>query len=382
MAFGVTSEGFTRKPFTTIQAEMQAYVRAKISKSLQLTEKTGLGNVLNSSADQLSELWEAVEACYHSADKDNALDDAFVALCELTGTKRRGATKGVVSTYCTFTGGTTYPAGSLVAHLDGFPDNRWVNRNEVVTTTAGSYGVSFEAETTGARTALTGTLIRIAQPVNGWTSVYNTADATPGQNIESIEDLYVRREQELQDRGTAQMASIRSAVSRVAGVVQVKSQENKTDYPASGIPPHSFRVIVWDGSSPAANNNQIAQAIYDNCSGGIPSIGAYTGTAIDADGSAVTVKFDRPVGVPIYIVVDVDGSTAGVTAAILAEAGKLGIGSAVVREKLKAAVGVLAGVTDVPTFTLGVAPAPVGTSNLVMTIDQIPLFDASRITVT
>lgn len=383
MPFGVTTEGFTRKPFTQIQSEMQAYVRAKISKHLQLTEKTGLGNVLNAASDQIAEAWEAQEASYHAFDKDNALDDAFVALCELTGTKRRGATKGTASTTCTFAGGVTYPPGALIAHVDGFPDNRWVNRDTIVTTTGGSYPVLFDAETAGAQgVALTGTLIRIAQPVTGWNTVTNAVDATPGQDIESIEALYVRREQELQRGGSGPVAAIRAAVSEVAGVVQVKSVENKTDYWTT-IPPHSFRIIVWDGQSPAALNDEIAQALYDNAPGGIPTVGAYSGTAIDReDGSTVTVRFDRAAGVPVYIVADVAGSTAGVADAILAEAKKLGVGSTVIREKLKSAATLLPDVTDLASFTLGLAPAPVGTANLPMLVDQIPLFDLSRISVT
>lgn len=381
MPFGVTTEGFTRKPFTQIQSEMQAYVRAKISKHLQLTEKTGLGNVLNAASDQIAEAWEAQEASYHAFDKDNALDDAFVALCELTGTKRRGATKGTASTTCTFAGGVTYPPGALIAHVDGFPDNRWVNRDTVVTTTGGSYPVLFDSETAGAKgVALTGTLIRIAQPVTGWNTVTNAVDATPGTDIESIEALYVRREQELQRGGSGPVAAIRAAVSEVAGVVQVKSVENKTDYWTT-IPPHSFRIIVWDGIAPAASNNVIAQAILDNASGGIPTIGAQSGTAIDKDGTSVTINFDRATGVLIWIVADVVGSTAGVAAAILAEATKLGVGSTVIQKKLAAAAVDLPAVSDLASFTLGLAPAPVGVANLVMAVDQIPLFDVSRISV-
>ncbi len=380
---GVDSTGFTRKRFTQIQSEMQAYLRAKISKHLQLTEKTGLGNVVNAAADQLAEGWEAIEAAYHGFDPDNAHDEAFVALCELTGTKRNGATKGAVLTSCTFAGGTLYPPGALVAHVDGFPDNRWVNRDEVDTTsTPGVHVVLFEAETAGAHgIALAGTLTRIAQPVTGWDSITNAVDATPGADIESLESLALRRVEELGAAGSGPMAAIRGAVSRVSGVLQVRSQENKTDFESGGIPPHGFRIIVWDGVSPAADDDEIAQAILDAAPGGIPTYGSNFGVAVDDDGLNQVINFDRAIGMPVYINVDVDGSTVGVSDAILKEAAKLRLGSTVVREKLKGAASVLPGVNDVVSFTLGLTPAPVGTSNIVMAVNQFPLFDASRISV-
>jgi baseplate J-like protein len=381
MGFGVTADGFTRKTFVQIQSEMQAYVRAKISKHLQLTEKTGLGNVLNSAGDQIAEVWEAVEAAYHAADKDNALDDAFVALCELTGTKRRGATKGVVVATCTFDSVHVYAPGALVAHVNGFADNRWVNRDTITSTVGANVGLVFEAETAGAQgRCTTGTLTKIAQTATGWTAITNPAGSTDGEDIETIEALGVRREQELQRGGSSTLAAVKSTVSAVAGVIQVASVENKTDY-ATTIPPHSFRLIVWDGVAPAASNDEIAQAIL-NASVGIQSVGASSGTAVDADGLPELVFFDRAVGVPIYVSINVDGSTVDVADAIVTEGNKLKVGGDVIREKLKGAAIVLAGVDDIVTCTLGTSPAPVGTANIPMAIDQIPLFDAARVVVT
>lgn len=383
MAYGVTNEGFFRKPYTQIQSEMQAYVRAKISKKLQLTEKTGLGNVLNSSGDQLAELWEVAEACYHGFDKDNAFDAAFVALCELTGTKRKGASKGVVATTCNFAGSQTYAPGALVAHVDGAPDNRWVNRDEIVTTGPGNYAATFVAETAGAKgTANAGTLTRIAQPVSGWNSITNASATTPGTDIESLEVLYARREQELEGQGSGTMSAIRAAVSKVPGVIQVRSIENKSTISISGVSANSYRIIVWDGISPAASNDAIAQAIQDKGPGGVSTAGSQSGIAVDADGNEVTVFFDRAAGVPVYVSTDVSGSLADVAQTIVAEGSKLGIGATVVREKLKSAVGAMPGVTDISTFTLGLTASPVGTSNLTMTLFQIPLFDVSRVVVT
>jgi uncharacterized phage protein gp47/JayE len=382
MPFGVTPAGFVRKTFADLQSSIHGFLRTKISPHLQLTEKTGLGNVTNSVCDALAELWEVADGAYHAGDPANSDEAAFVATCELTGTKRRGAQKGEVLCTCNFDGGQVYAPGDLVAHVTGKPSNRWVNKFEVPDTVGTLTNIPFEAETAGAHgVANAGTLTVIAQTATGWNSITNPVEATPGRDIESIEELAVRREQELQISDAGPLPAVRGAVSRVAGVLRVKAQENKTDY-WTNLPPHSFRIIVWDGVAPAADNDEIAQAIVDSGCAGIQSVGALSGNAVDADGLPVVVNFDRATQVLIYIVTNVDGSTAGVAAALVAKGAELSVGDDVIFEKLKAAAANLSTVNDIVSFTLGTAPAPVGTANLVMSDEQIPLFDVSRVTVT
>lgn len=381
MTFGITPNGFKRKTFADVQASMQEYLRAKVSKHLQLTEKTGLGNVLNTAADHLAELWEVAEACYHAGDPDNADEAAFVALALLTGTHRRGATKGRVLCTCNFDGGQSYPPGALIAHVTGKPTNRWVNAETVPDFAGTLTGIPFEAETAGAAGFCNaGTLTVMAQTVTGWNSITNPAEATPGTDLESLEALAVRREQELQLSDAGPLPAVRKKVSRVPGVVRVAAQENKTDY-WGFLPPHSYRIIVWDGSGEVAANDAIAQAILDSGGAGIRSYGSLSGNAIDADGNAETVQFDRAAPILVWVDVTVVGSTAGVAEAIVAEGSKWTVGDDVVLEKVKSAVAQLPGVVDVVSFKIGKAEFPTGTTNIPIGADQIALFDLSRVTV-
>jgi hypothetical protein len=382
MPFGVTPDGFILKTFADIQAGVHGYLRTKISKHLQLTEKTGLGNVSNAVCGQLAEAWEVAQAAYHAFDKDNAADEAFVALCELTGTKRRGAQKGQVFCTCDFDGGQTYAPGELVAHVVGKPSNRWVNKEEVPDVAGTLTDIPFESETPGAHAvANAGTLTVIAQTATGWNSITNSTEATPGQDIESLQALGVRRDQELQISDAGPLPAVRGKVSKVTGVIQVKAQENRTDY-WTALPPHSFRIIVWDGVGEAADNDEIAQAILDSGCAGIQSFGSSHGVGTDADGVNQTVYFDRAVAVLIYADVTVVGSTAGVAQAIVDKGSELAVGDDVVFEKLKGAAVGLATVADVTAFEIGDAPSPSGTTNIPIADDRIALFDVSRVTVT
>lgn len=383
--YGLTPAGFVLKTFEDIEAEVTAYQRKKISKHLKLNEKTALGNINKSLCEQLAAAWEVLQAAAHASDPANADDDSFVALAELTGTKRRGATKGSVPAICTFTAGKTYAAGALVAHVAGQPSNRWVNRDAVTTGSGGALSVVFVSETAGAHAvANAGTLTVIAQPIDGWVSVTNEVDATPGQDIESIEDLAVRREQELQRAGSRTLHAIRSSVSAVPGVISVYAEQNTEDYPANGLPPHSYRIVVWDGVAGDADNDAIAQAIFDRGADGVKSAGSISGTAIDPDdGSTVIVKFDRATQKNVWVSITVFGTVTedAVKNAILAAAPQRP-GEDVIALRVRSAPLALAGVVDVTEFAIGFTSSPIASFNLTVEADAIAVFDGSRINVT
>lgn len=381
MAFGVTPDGFFRKPVDKIRESIFAYLRAKISSHLNLTDKTGLGNVAESAVKELDALWGVAEGAYSSNDPDKGDDHSKIATALITGTKAKNATKGTVLCTCNFNGRQTYQPGSLIAHVDGDPTNRWVNRDTIVTTSSGTYaGLRFECESTGPKEAPAGQLTVIAQTHSGWNSITNPVDASVGEDVETIDQLMARRELELSFGGKNTIGAIRRDVSRVNGVFDVKVQENKTDY-WGFLPPHSFRVIVWDGDPSAAEDDDIAQAIVDN-GGATRSIGLLSGTGVDADGNEVVANFDRVAGVPIYVAITVKGSGVGVAQAIVDEGKKFGAAKSVVLDKLKGAAVRLSTVSDCLAFTLGTAPSPVGTDDIPITLEQISTFDIANVDVT
>src|SRR4029453_12170839 len=103
-------------------------------------------------------------------------------------------TKGLVTATVDLDASQSYAPGDLAAHVSDEPTNRWLNRDAVTSTTAGSYDAVFESENAGAAAiAEAGTLTIIATPVAGWNGVTNAAAATPGQDIESIAALRIRR---------------------------------------------------------------------------------------------------------------------------------------------------------------------------------------------
>lgn len=378
----ITDTGYERRTRDVVLASIQALLRDKISAKLDLSERAVFGNSSNIDAGAIDELEQLVEEAYYAFDPDNASDDRLVALALLSGVARRGATKGLVTVTLDLDASQTYAPGDLAAHVVDEPTNRWLNRDEVVSTTAGNYEAAFESENAGAAAvAEAGTLTVIATPVSGWNAVTNDDAATPGQDIESIAALRIRREQALSPGGSRTRGAIRAKLILVDGVLSAEVFENTSSITDSdGIPPKAIRAVVWDGSPAAASNDDIAQAIYDHKAEGILAHGSESGTARDSTFGPVTVFFDRATASDITVAVNIQ-SDAGVAiedvkAAILAQMPDR-VGQEVTYHRLAASVFSVAGVDDYVSFTVNG-----GTADLAAVQNRIYLLDESDITVT
>jgi hypothetical protein len=384
----ITATGFQEQTQAEILQALIDDLRTVISDKLDLSERSVLGNYINILAPRLASLEQVMGEAYAAYDVDAASDDRFVALCLLSGIERRGATNGLADVSLTLQASKTFAAGDLVAHVVNDPTNRWENRDAVASTTAGAYPAVFISQLASSLAiAPQGTLTVIADPVDGWDAVTNGAlgDATPGTDIEAIEALRVRREQGVAASASRTRGGIRAAVVDLDGVLSAEVFENTsltTD--ADGIPGKSIRVVVWDGSPAAADDDEIAQAIYDRKAEGILSVGVESGVAQDADIGPVTLLFDRATESPVTVAVVIESSDgvaiADVEAAILAAfpGGGVGlVGAEVVFHKLAGSVFAVAGVDDYSSFLVNG-----GTADLAAVQSTIYTLDASDITVT
>jgi uncharacterized phage protein gp47/JayE len=378
----ITATGYERRTQADILTAIQDAQRSTISAKLDLSERTVLGSLNPIFAEHVDQLEQLVEECYSAFDPDNASDDRFVALCLLTGVPRRGATKGLVTATVNLEASKSYAAGDLVAHVTDQPTNRWLNRDAVASTTAGNYSAVFESEfASSVAVAPAGTLTVIASPVDGWNSITNADDATAGTDIEDIEALRLRREQAVSLGGSRTRNAIRAAIVSLDGVLSCEVFENVTSATdGNGLPPHSFRAVVWDGPTPAADDDEIAQAIYDRKAEGIVSDGGESGTAQDDVVGPVTVNFERATQQAIAVEVNII-SAAGVSiddvkAAIIAQM-PTRVGDGVTYNRLTQSVFDVEGVDDWDLFEIDG-----GTSSLPEDISLIFTLDESDITVT
>jgi uncharacterized phage protein gp47/JayE len=377
----IVSTGYETRTLAEIVEAVQDELRARISDKLDLSERTALGNIVQIFCDHLSQVEQVASEAYAAFDVDAASDDRLVALGLLIGVPRRGATKGLVTATVNLQASKSYAAGDLVAHVQDEADNRWVNRDAVVSTTAGNYQAVFEAETAGAAgVAPAGTLTVLAQPVDGWNTITNALDATEGTDIEAIEDLRLRMQLAVSSGGSRTRGAIRAKLVQLEGVIAAEVFENTTSVTdANGLPPHSIRVSVWDGSPAAADDDAIAQVVFDHKAEGIVSDGGESGTAQDEVLGPVTVNFSRATNSVATIAVAIE-SAAGVAItdvedAIIAAMPQL-VGEALVYNKIAAAVFKVPGVDDWTTLTINA-----GTADLPATVGTIYTTNAGAISV-
>lgn len=387
--YGETATGFRRKTFPEIQAGIKEKLRKRIDARLSLDDLDWVGNAVDTFADDLDLAWQALEVGRNGFDPANAEGALMVALAALTGTRRREPTQGLCLVLLNLAASRTYQAGELVAHVWGDPTNRWQNRDRVVSVLAGFYPAVFQNQTAGARPALANTLIVIAATKNGWLGITNPGDATAGLDLETIDDLRVRREEDLEIQAAGTAGGIRSDVARVDGVVSSKVLINDTEQDAGGLPKHSIRVIVWDGLTAAADDGEIAQAILDSKGAATTAVGAVEAAATDANGEPTLVRFDRATQIPLYIVAELEVATGADPAAVAAAAklaimsgGPTAVGQRAVFERIKSRSFAVPGVTDVLGFALGTLPAPTAADNVEAAIDEILIIDSANIALT
>jgi uncharacterized phage protein gp47/JayE len=387
--YGITDEGFERKPHAVILQEIKDNTRLYCSEpELTLDDKDPIGALAHTDADMFDRLWKLAELCYYGTDIQNAEGFSLFALGTLIDLARAPARKGVMKyATCNFDAGKTFAIGDLVASVQGNDANRWVNAEAVTTTTSGDYPVLFESEGTGSDyTALAGTLTVIAQRKTGWNSITNATDAVAGKDAETEDEFRISHQLAVASQGNATPNAIKREVSKVDGVIDVIVYENDTDATVGGLPPHSIQVIVWDGAAEDADDDEIATAILKKA-GGIESYGTTdSGQGTDANGNTRTVLFDRSEVIDLYCEIECTAPNGADEDAIKAALqGKLPTrtGDTVIVFAVRAAALIVAGVTDVPVFKLDTIFPPVNTSsNIAPSSTQRFQLDSSNITVT
>lgn len=388
--YGVTSTGFVIKPLDVIKAEIEEQQRADIHPALNQTATSVLGQLNGIFAAKVREVWELAESVYNAFNPDSAeaaaLDNA-VALCP--GIIREAATKSTVTCECNLEDGT-YLAGTLIANVQDNPDARFVSTEDItVITGPDDFDVDFEAEETGAVVALAGTLNEIAEPVTGWNSVTNAADAEIGEPIETDTDLRLRRETNLRLGGSSHVDAIKADIDQVEGVLISRVLENPEDTTVGGLVPHSIRAIIWDGTGAhVADEDELAEAIFESKAAGIDTNGAEVKTVTDTQGFDHEIKFDWADQIDIkarmtvVLTGDEPDNWQDWIKLILATyvQSTLSMGDDVIHSKLAGLVTFLEWVEDVTLFEIGYLAGAFGTANLPIDTDEKSWLDSSDVT--
>jgi len=220
---------------------------------------------------------------------------------------------------------------------------------------------------------------------------FNTADAVVGTNLETDEELRARRESLLQAAGSSTVEAIRANLLEIDGVLQVTVLENTTDVTdGDGLPPHSFECVVQRVSWTAAQEQEVAETIWENKPAGIETYGSESDTVTDTQGIDHTIKWSKPTPIPIYIDLTVDtdsdlfpsDGSEQIKAALVAYGDSLLSGQDVIALVFKAIPLDIAGVIDVTVFKIDDTDPPTGTVNIAIATRELATFSSLDIDVT
>jgi len=296
--------------------------------------------------------------------------------------------------------------GKQIQPLLGYADNTLDDGAPVtITITETTPGVDqglaqTTAQEVGPTVAYAYTLIVIDTPVGGLDSVRNVEDATIGRDIESDAAFRSRRLTRLQTSLAGPTEAIRAKIlslnededkTPLEDVIVIENNELTVD--AGGRPGKSFEAFVYERGETTTRDQEVAESIFISKPAGIESFGDVSKTVTDSQGFDHTIKFSRPVGVDIYLILDLtvnsDYPTDGddqVKALMVLWGNALGVGQdVIVYPDLVGQLTAIPGITDVGV-KIGIAPAPTLDDNI--PIDdgtggsaEISQWDTTRITV-
>lgn len=392
---GVTSTGFVAKTVEEVKADIEADLLENLSPALNLSATQPLTQINAAHARQLALLWELGSVAYNGFDRDAAEGRLLDNCGALTGTPRQPARKSTVTVTLNLNAGFSQAAGAMMANVTGQPTTRFVNKTAVATVGAdAAYSAVFEAVDYGPTVANAGTLTQITNPISGWNSITNAEDAEVGALEEEDADYRQRQDDDLTSAGSSTVDAIRSDVLEVDDVLQAYVFENVTLVTdENGLPGKAIEVVVYDGLTPTADDDEIAQAIWNSKPSGAETYGTTSGNAIDSLGITRVVNFSRASVVNVYLTYDikVDASKFPVNGADLvkaagvAEGNESNLGDDVIALLLRSCVlernAGVPGVVNVTSLKLGTAPAPSGTDDIAVSFRSIARFDTSHVVV-
>lgn len=354
IVYGLSDTGFVPKTLQVIREDLNAAVRTAFGSSIDLSDRSFIGQLIGIIAERLAALWELAEQIYSSQDPSKAVAALLEALCLLTGTFRPIALSSTVTLTLTGNIGFVIPSGSRARTLSTVIEfgtaadatllavSAWATAHTYVVgdrvtnfgnvyqcitpgTSAGSppgpggtvpdalfdgtcqwtfVGPGAAAADVAATSVDTGPIVGtrkditvIVTPAVGWVGVTNLANATLGRNVATDEELRILRVLELSAAGNAPIDALVAQLLVVPSVTAVTVFENVTDATdADGVPPHAVESLVRGGA-----DQDIYNALLANVAAGIVTHGTSPGSATDSQGITHVIKFSRPAEQAIYV---------------------------------------------------------------------------------
>ena len=386
--YGVSSTGFNRKRLNQLLDELNSEVKSIFGENFNVSPESPDGQINGVISESNANLWEIAEEAYNAFNPKAAAGTTLSNLVQLNGITRLAATRSHVELTLTGDSGTVIPEGSLISTSD--TGDELSTDVSVTIDGTGNAIVQATALEFGPITMLAGTITEIDNPVTGWDTVNNTADAIEGTNEESDPDLRARRQRSVARDAQAIIDGIQSAVENIDNVTQALVLENDTDaVDANGLPAHSFQVVVSGGA-----DIDVADIIWLKKPAGIQAFGDITEQIIDSQGVSHDISFSRPTAVTIYVEVTLttfaeypaNGDDLIKQAIVdyangdLVDNRSFGLADDVIYTRFYTPINNIAG-HEIDDLQISISSPASGTANIAIAVDEISDFQIANITV-
>ncbi|HBT5950283.1 TPA: hypothetical protein MCB89_004030 [Klebsiella pneumoniae] len=371
----VTAEGISAPDYQTVLDTITGYFQQIYGSDAYLEPDSKDGQMVALVALAIHDANNTAISVYRSFSPATALGDALTSNVKINGITRRAATNSTVDLLLTGTVGTTITNGSV-------RDTNSVIWNLPATVVIGTDGTVVATATcanSGAVAAVAGSVNGINTPTRGWASVTNPLAATVGIEAETDAELRVRQSQSVALASLTPFAAVDGAIANVEGVTRHKLFENDTETTdANGLPAHSISAIVEGGDA-----TEIANTIRSTKGQGVSTYGTTAVIVTDKYGNPYTIRFSRPVDVPIYVSITIQALTGyssevgdEMKAAVAAYINSLAIGDSVLLSRVysPANLGVVSGGNaryyDIMELLIGRTAEGVTAGNVVLAYDE------------
>lgn len=371
----VTAEGISAPDYQTVLDTITGYFQQIYGSDAYLEPDSKDGQMVALVALAIHDANNTAISVYRSFSPATALGDALTSNVKINGITRRAATNSTVDLLLTGTVGTTINNGSV-------RDTNSVVWNLPATVVIGTDGTVVATATcasTGAVAAVAGSVNGINTPTRGWASVTNPLAATVGIAAETDAELRVRQSQSVALASLTPFDAVDGAIANVEGVTRHKLFENDQEVTDSnGLPPHSISAIIEGGDA-----TEIANTIRSTKGQGVSTYGTTAVIVTDKYGNPYTIRFSRPVDVPIYVSITIQALTGyssqvgdEMKAAVAAYINSLAIGDSVLLSRVysPANLGVVSGGNaryyDIMELLIGRASDDVAAANVVLAYDE------------
>ncbi|UOB83229.1 baseplate J/gp47 family protein [Klebsiella pneumoniae] len=371
----VTAEGISAPDYQTVLDTITGYFQQIYGSDAYLDPDSKDGQMVALVALAIHDANNTAISVYRSFSPSTALGDALTSNVKINGITRRAATNSTVDLLLTGTVGTTITNGSV-------RDTNSVVWNLPATVVIGTDGTVVATATcanSGAVAAVAGSVNGINTPTRGWASVTNPLAATVGVAAETDAELRVRQSQSVALASLTPFDAVDGAIANVEGVTRHKLFENDQEVTDSnGLPPHSISAIVEGGDA-----TEIANTIRSVKGQGVSTYGTTAVIVTDKYGNPYTIRFSRPIDVPVYVSITLKALTGyssevgdEIKAAVASYINSLAIGDSVLLSRVysPANLGVVSGGNaryyDIMELLIGRSADDVAAANLVVAYDE------------